>query len=407
MSFDKSVKEKKMKEPPFLIGELLKEASRPDGVSDVHLIPDFPAVLRVLGELESTGRILTEEELKEWADYLFSTFPENFRKRLFEKLEKDGGVSFAYQEGRKRYRVALNRLDGSFELVFRILPEVPPKLEGLGLYKKTEERLKREIDTLSNAKKGGLVIIAGPTGSGKSTTLAAVVREILKFPLKVSTLEDPIEYRYDRIPERHKNSVVVQRELFRDFPTFAEGLYQALRSDPNVMVVGEIRDPKSGLYALNAAASGHLVLTTIHAERAVEAITVFVNKVKEVMSADEARTQLAFTLRAVIAQKLVRSGGKRYLVHEALFPGLGERSQIKAGDEGQIVSLLDNSAEGSISFGLHGAHLSLDKGVNEAEIAGVLNLSPEEFREYVEKARRRRGEVEEKKKNFSHGGLVF
>jgi len=347
--------------------EIAEKARENSKISDFHVVEEEGVYYRNLGALKFWDKVDGN-----FLENLLKTLPQGLKKLAEERLEKKGGADFSIEELGIRFRVAVRKGEGKWNITFRRLPEFPPKLEELGLYPETEKAL-REIlrkTTESASKQGGLILIAGATGSGKSTTVGALIREIVKYPKKLITLEDPIEYKFSRLPERDTNSLVIQRELGLDFPNFAEGIYQGLREDPDVILVGELRDENSANYCVIGALTGHLVFSTIHAERAIEAITGLITKLEGKMNPREARGRVASCLIGVIAQKLIKVGEKRILVHEALFPG-ERKSYIERGEEGNFRSFIDNMNNGSISFEGHSAYL-VSKGILPLDKARIL-----------------------------------
>jgi twitching motility protein PilT len=215
--------------------------------SDIHLQAGAPPTIRVDGKLRPFGnRPLTPKDTEAIAKALLT--PEQV-----EELEYRKEMDFAYTiPGVARFRCNLLRQRGSYGLVMRVVSEVIPSFEALGLPRETLEGLA--------AKERGLILVTGPTGSGKSTTLAAIIDHInLHYAKNIITIEDPIEFLH-----RHKKSLVVQREVGLDTDSFYSGLKYAMRQDPDVILIGEMRDKETVEAALMAAQTGHLVLSTLH-----------------------------------------------------------------------------------------------------------------------------------------------
>lgn len=271
-------------EAPF--DRLLAEA-RQRGASDVHLVPGSPPAFRIHGDLVNASDVLLTREDTE--ALLLPTVP----ARLREELERDLGADFSHVVpgvGRHRVNVFMERRGWS--AVVRLIPGEPPRLRELGL-----PTLVREIVSLNQ----GLVLVTGRSGSGKSTTMAALVDLLNEMrPVHVITLEDPIEYLHER-----KQALVNQREIGRHSESFPLALRAALREDPDVMVVGEMRDLVTMRMAVEAAETGHLVIATLHTPTAVGAIQRLIEAFPSAEQ-QQVRLMLADALRMVVAQALIR-----------------------------------------------------------------------------------------------------
>ena len=270
---------------------------------------------------------LTEEVLR---GLLFPLLTEEQIERLTASPPSDVDAAFDWAEQSLSFRInAFHDRDG-LACAIRAIPRSIPPLEGIGF---PSDRTWKEIVELRQ----GLVIVTGITGSGKSTTLASLVQYINETrKARILTLEDPIEYV---IPSG--KALVSQREVGRHVPSFQDGLRSALREDPDVVLVGEMRDPETTSLALSAAETGHLVLSTLHTKDSRGAIT----RILDMFPGDrgkELATQLSFSLTYVLAQKLVpkaRGGGRR-LVMEVLKNVPGVSHQIRAGNLHQLYSAL-------------------------------------------------------------------
>lgn len=262
------------------------------GASDVHLMEEAPPYLRVDGILRPVQAPLLKHD--EVVYYLNSMMP----ALLGPVLDERRGVDFAYCYGKKvRYRVAAYHERGQMKIVMRVIPMEPPTVDQLDL----PEVLKR-ISMLRR----GMVIVTGATGSGKSTTLAAMIQYINDSMNRcIITVEDPVEYVY-----KNSKSIVTQREVGVDVMDYDTGLVQALRQDPDVILIGEMRSVDTMRVAIKAAQTGHLVLSTLHTTNAVQTIErVIANFPSE--ERDLTREELSYNLKAAISQRLLRRTGNK------------------------------------------------------------------------------------------------
>ena len=257
------------------------------GATDIHLSVGRQPVLRVHGMLKSINTsVLTPEDT---LGLMKSITPE----RAQQEVNETGSADFAFEfgEDQTRFRVAAFKERGHFGIVLRAIPCKFLTFKEMGL--------SEEIQSLLY-KPRGLIVVTGPTGSGKSTTLAAMIDFInSEREVHIITVEDPIEYYHE-----HKRSLVTQREVGSDVPSFSEALRRALRQDPDVVLVGEMRDLETMQSAISAAETGHLVLATLHTNSAQGTIS----RVIDAFPSDhqqQIRAQLASTLLCVISQQLV------------------------------------------------------------------------------------------------------
>ncbi|MFB9325202.1 type IV pilus twitching motility protein PilT [Paenibacillus aurantiacus] len=260
--------------------------------SDLHISVGSPPVMRVHGMLQRIGEELVSAEA---ASVMALALLNPDQK---ERFEQAGEVDFSYElEGCSRYRINAYRQRGRVSIAIRTIPTAIPTLEQL--------QLPSILGTLAN-KHQGLVLVTGPTGSGKSSTLAAMIDYINRTQKKhIVTLEDPIEFLH-----AHKQSVVDQREVGNDTRSFANGLRAALRQDPDVILVGEMRDLETISAAVTAAETGHLVFATLHTSDAPQTIDRIIDAFPAHQQA-QVRAQLAAVLVAVISQRLLpRAGGQ-------------------------------------------------------------------------------------------------
>ncbi|MBR5025753.1 MAG: type IV pilus twitching motility protein PilT, partial [Victivallales bacterium] len=263
-----------------------------EGASDLHIHTLAPPVLRIHGEMtQLDGPALTPED----SEYLMKAITSEANQ---QKLQQDGTVDFGFAFGdRCRFRVSVFKARGDIGIVMRTIPNDLLTMAQIGLPNSVKDVLFRPR---------GLVLITGPTGSGKSTTLASMI-DVINVEKKdhIITIEDPIEFYHN-----HKNSIVTQREVHNDVPTFADAIRRALRQDPDTILVGEMRDLETIGAAITAAETGHLVFGTLHTTGAAETIDRVVDSFPTTQQA-QVRTQLASTLICVISQVLLKRIDKK------------------------------------------------------------------------------------------------
>ncbi|MFN3947640.1 MAG: type IV pilus twitching motility protein PilT, partial [Aquificaceae bacterium] len=260
------------------------------GASDIHLKTGSSPVFRVKKKLQRFENFpVLDERIME---LIVREILEKNRKKMAE-FEEFGEVDISYSlPGVARFRVNIYKQRTSIGIAFRTIPFNIPPFESLGL----PEVMKKVV--LENTK--GLILVTGPTGSGKSTTLAALINIINSNRSNVIvTIEDPIEYLFI-----DNKCYIVQREVGIDTSSFARGLRAALREDPDVIMVGEIRDPETAQIALQAAETGHLVMSTLHTLDAKETINRFIGMFN-LEAREQIRIQLAETLIAIFSQRLL------------------------------------------------------------------------------------------------------
>lgn len=310
------------------------------GASDLHLIPNYPPVLRLHGDLtEMPEPALVGDDVRA---LLAPLCPDEAMNRL--QTEKNVDLSFAADVGGRinRFRVNLFHTGGHIAACLRIVPAVIPQWDWAGFPLELAERLAFLED--------GLVIVTGATGCGKTTTLAMIVNLLHQAGgHRIITVEEPVEYLFPRA----LHSVVTQREVGADVLTFADGLKYGLRQDPDVILVGEIRDRETAQMALSAAETGHLVFTTMHTRDAKGAITRFADLFPQDVQRD-IRAQLALSLRAVVAQRLLPAperGAKRHLALEVLWNTHPIAAAIRVGKIESIDNyIVTGRDEGMLSF---------------------------------------------------------
>lgn len=283
--------------------------------SDLHITVESPPLMRVHGELARMD--MPPLSPKDADDLLVSICPQD----RIARFRATGQVDFSYSvPGTGRFRVNAFRQRGSTAFAIRILRSEIPRLEDLGL--------PPAVGRLAEMEEG-LVLVTGATGSGKSSTLAAIIDRINQtIAGHVITLEDPIEYLH-----RHGKCIVNQREVGSDTMSFADGVRAALREDPDVIVIGELRDQETATVALSAAETGHLVLATLHAPRATQAVSRLVD-LFPLAYQQQARLQLSDVLEGMVAQQLLpKAGGPgRVAACEVLVATTGARNAIRLGD---------------------------------------------------------------------------
>jgi twitching motility protein PilT len=259
-----------------------------EGASDLHIRVGVPPVIRVHGVLQRVeGPALEPHDSDELVRSITS-------EDYIQHVREEGGADFGFAFGEAaRFRVSVFKEKGNFGLVLRQIPTKLLTLEEIGLPQQT-------INTLLH-KPRGLILVTGPTGSGKTTTLASMINIINeeRDDVHIITIEDPIEYYH-----KHKKAVVTQREVHIDVPSFAEALRRALRQDPDVILVGELRDLETMEAAITAAETGHLVFGTLHTTGAAKTIDRLVNAFP-LNQQETIRIQLSTVLQAVISQLLI------------------------------------------------------------------------------------------------------
>ena len=296
------------------------------GGSDLLLTGGSAPRLRVDGRLRPIegARPMTGEEVDE---IVLSLLDEPQIKNFEENLDVD--FSFSWED-KARLRASAFTQRGLTALAVRMIPTDIPSFEQLGLPPVAEW-----VATLPR----GLVLLTGPTGSGKSTTLASILNRINETrSVHILTIEDPIEYVHN-----HKVAAVTQREVGLDSPSFERALRSALREDPDVMLLGEMRDPESIQVALTMAETGHLVFATLHTNDAAQAVDRIIDVFPD-WRQDQVRVQLAASLGAIIAQRLLpRIGGGRVAAFEVLVANHPVRNLIREGKSNQLLNVMATS----------------------------------------------------------------
>jgi twitching motility protein PilT len=331
--------------------------------SDLHLTAGSPPMIRHHGKLHPLDYpALTPQQTRE---VVYSILTNDQRQRL----ETDWQIDFAYSiPGKARFRVNSYFQRASLSAAFRLIPSEMPKLHDLHLPPILQEFTK---------KPRGFVLVTGPTGSGKSTTLAAMLDMINEERQEhILTIEDPIEFLH-----KHKKCIVNQRELGADAQSFALGLKAALRQDPDVILVGEMRDLETISTALTAAETGHLVFATLHTQDTAQTVDRIVD-VFPPEQQQQVRVQLSVSLQGIVTQQLLpkADGQGRTVAVEVLVPTPAVRNLIREGKTHQIYSTLQTGNQ----FGMQTMDSALAQLVREQkitrELAEARSSTPEELR---------------------------
>jgi twitching motility protein PilT len=351
-------------QPPRRIDEYLREVLARNG-SDLHFVAGDPPRIRLFGELQS----LREERLDQdkVRDYLY----EIMTRRALQRLEEKDGADFAYMiPGVSRFRVNVFRHIGGLGAVFRAIPSKALTLEQLNMPESV-----RSLCRTNN----GLILVTGKTGSGKSTTLAAMIDDInARVKGHILTIEDPIEFVHPR-----RNCLVSQREVGIHSPGFAEALHSALREDPDVVLVGELRDLETMSIAVTAAEMGILVMGTLHTNGAAATVDRIVNAFPSDKQA-HVRTMLSTSLRGVVSQQLIQRSDKRGRVAalEVLINTPAVSNLIRQGKLDQ----LENTMQSGAQFGMRTMDSAiqelLDKGLITGRSAYEKSINKQRFEQF-------------------------
>ncbi len=316
--------------------------------SDLHLTVDAPPMLRIHGDLTPLDLPpLNAED----TDRLMRSITSPEHQQL---VHENGGTDFGFGfRDRARFRVSVLKTKGNIGIVLRQIPNEMLTLEKIGLPPQVKELLFRPR---------GLILVTGPTGSGKTTTLASMLNVINEQrACHIITVEDPIEYYHP-----HKKSVVTQRELGNDVPSFGEALKRALRQDPDVILVGEMRDLETMQTAITAAETGHLVFATLHTTGAASTVDRIVDAFPTDQQ-EQVRMQLSVGLVSVISQLLLARKDKpgRVAAFEIMVTTPGIQSMIRDGNTHRITSDIQTGAK----FGMQ----TLDSHLMELYRAGLIH----------------------------------
>ena len=335
------------KKKPSSMKEILTLVSKL-GASDLHLSGNMPPSFRLKGQI--TFYNCDPFSAQEVEGLLSEVMTERHKELLAQNFSVDLGL---YIPGAGRFRVVIYYQRGILTSAIRLLAEGMPSFADLGL--------PQSLDGLPKFR-DGLVLVTGATGSGKSTTLATIIDEINRTSQRVIiTIEDPVEYVHV-----NQQSIIFQRELLTDVQSFASAMRDALRSDPDVILVGEMRDPETIRTAITAAETGHLVLSTLHSRDA----TSTVNRIVGTFPAGEQsqiRQQLSASLRAVVSQRLLPnvSGKGRIPAVEIMFTTTGIANLIRQGKDEMLYSAIETG----LKKGMQTMEKSLIQLVYEGKIS--------------------------------------
>ncbi|MCX8008331.1 MAG: type IV pilus twitching motility protein PilT [Patescibacteria group bacterium] len=329
--------------------------------SDLHLLANYPPMLRISGKLTPilNIEILTEKDIE---TLIFSILTEELKNSLFTNRE----IDFSYNSTIGRFRANVYYQRETIGATFRYINEKIPSIKELGL-----PDICYDFINLHQ----GFVLVTGPTGHGKSTTLASMIQEINQSnSLHIITIEDPIEFIYPQ-----GQSIISQREMHTDTKSWDVALRSALREDPDVVLIGEMRDFETIQAALTIAETGHLVFATLHTNSASQTIDRIVGSFPEHQQ-PQIRLQLSNTLEAVISQRLVPAiKGGMVLINEILIATPAVRSTIREGR----THLIDNIIQTSVESGMITLEMSLAKKIKEGiitpDVAMTYTLRPEEL----------------------------
>jgi twitching motility protein PilT len=341
----------------YLADAMVQEAS------DLHITAGLPPMVRVRGEVQPLDyEPLTPNVTRE---LIYDTLTGDQRQRL----ESDWELDFAYSMApTARFRVNVYFQKGSLGAAFRTIPHEIRNLDELGL--------PEAVESLTE-KPRGLVLVTGPTGSGKSTTLAAMIDRINETRNEhIMSVEDPIEFLH-----AHKKCIVNQREVSQDTRSFAQALKHVLRQDPDVILVGEMRDLETISLAVTAAETGHLVFGTLHTQDAPQTVDRIID-VFPPHQQHQVRAQLANALQGIITQTLIprRDGSGRVVACEVLVPTPGVRNLIREGKNHQIYSAMQTGGK----YGMQTMDAALvellRRGTISREEAEKRSSNPEELK---------------------------
>lgn len=328
------------------LDELFKIALKKNA-SDLHLVVGVPPTLRIAGELVPVEKasVLTAKAVEDLVKSILTREQE-------EKFSRDRELDFAHEAGEARFRVNLHWSRGTPGLAARLIPKDIPTMDDLGLPKPVQDFI---------SLPHGLVLVTGPTGSGKSTTLASMIEAVNQSEaVNIVTLEDPIEFLFEQ-----KKSLIRQRELGNDMNSFSEALKHVLRQDPEIIMVGEMRDLETVSAALTLAETGHLVFATLHTWGAAQTVERIID-VFPPHQQSQVRLQLALTLRGVVSQQLLtKIGGGRVAAREILISTPAIANLIRENKIPQMNNIIQTSAK----LGMVSLAQDLKRLIKEGQVA--------------------------------------
>jgi len=316
--------------------------------SDIHIVAGEPATMRIHQVMTPMGDIAMTSEV---VDSMFEQMSNKETKAIFER-EKDADFSYEVA-GLSRYRVNAHRQKGVVGLAMRAIKTKVPPLNALAL---------PEVIARLTYLPRGLVLVTGDTGSGKSTTLAAMIQSMnQRYRKHIITLEDPVEYMFES-----DQCLIEQRELGRDMISFSSGLKHALRQDPDIILVGEMRDLETSSLAISAAETGHLVLSTLHTVNAAQTVSRIIDMYPSGQQ-NQIRSMLSTTLQAVISQTLFTRSDRAGMVPavETLLCTPAVRNMIRENKIFEIPNVIDTSR----AIGM----CSLDSSIAELYFNGTIS----------------------------------
>jgi len=334
--------------------------------SDLHMVVGAPPIIRVDGQLTTTPfeRVTPQDSQRMLYDILSD--------EQIQRFEATYELDFSYSVAKiSRFRVNLYKDKGTIAGAFRAIPTRIPTLDELGLPK---------ILTELSRKPRGLILVTGPTGSGKSTTLAAMINQInTERSCHIITIEDPIEYLH-----AHRYSIINQRELGMDTKTFGNALRSALREDPDVILVGEMRDLETIATAITCAETGHLVLATLHTNNASQTVDRMVD-VFPPGQQEQIRFQLSNNLEAVLCQQLLPRAGSpgRVCAMEVMLASPAVRNLVREAKAHQITSMIQTSANIGMQTMDQALRDLYQRGLITYDEAMTRAMSPDELKKMV------------------------
>jgi twitching motility protein PilT len=302
-------------------------SSRNIGASDIHIAAECEPIARVNGEfIKISNELLKKEDTEKMAIKLVGN-------KKIEEIKYYGEYDFSISmENDERFRVNIYKQKGSYAIAARVINSEIPKLEELGLPMITKKFIEKEK---------GLILVTGPTGSGKSTTLASLLDAINEnYQKHIITLEDPIEYIHN-----HKKSIISQREIGSDTESFNTALKSVLRQDPDVILIGEIRDPETLSVALTAAETGHLVFSTLHTVGSAQTIDRIIDMFPQNQQ-KQIQTQLSNVCEGIISQQLIPTvnGQSMVLAVEIMISNPAIKNLIRESKTYQISNMIQTGS---------------------------------------------------------------